>query len=524
MKTAANVLPAWCLLILTVATCHAGLLSAGADAPVARERSASPVVLARDAGARGPAGDSDQRRAGARNPEDPLVLEWLKLLQDRSSADRRLLPAQEGDDAAQTFNNALVALAFMVKQERERAERILDYFAEATVEENNDASLQNFFYRGEARGFFQEVSLASRHNVGRGTDRWMGDMAWLLCACKYHQMAYQSARYTRLVTLLHDLLVSYYRPAMHGGYIQHGWRKGDAYKHEADGHHEGNIDCFAVLRLCGEDSLACNIRQWLDNALRGVPDLPLDLYTWRTLAFGPASDSLLRIPEEDPRYRKSIVVRGHRVTGFYHAPDASRENIWTDGVGHMACAYQTCGSAEKGFFYANQLDSLMVERRIGGVVTHALPYTANRSGGYEWVDTTKGFTSCAAWYILAMNGVNPFRPRSTGVSLQPVAASSDSCVLFPPSPDPCTSIAHLRYVLPRRERVTLEICTPSAQAATVLVHATEEPGAHTYLLDTSHLSSGIYFYTLRTATATVIRSLVVVHDDGSAPGRISTEE
>jgi hypothetical protein len=352
----------------------------------------------------------DARHNGTLNPEDPLVLEWLKVLQDHSSADHRLLPAQEGDDAAQTFNNSLVAIAFMAKHERERAERILDFYAQATVPDNNDPTLQNFFSTGEARGFFQEVSLTTLHNAGHGSDRWVGDMAWLLCAYKFYEMTYQSIRYAHVISLLHDLLVSYYKPAGHGGYIQHGWRKADAYKHETDGHHEGNIDCYAVLRLCGEDTLARNVRTWIDNALENLQDLPLDLYTWRTLAYGPSAAGLLDVPERDPRYRKTILLRGRRVTGFYHGPDSAQNNIWTDGLGHIACAYLTCGSAEKGYYYANQMDSMIIERRMEGQLTHALPYAATRSGGYEWVDTSRGFTSCAAWYILAKNRVNPFRP------------------------------------------------------------------------------------------------------------------
>jgi beta-lactamase class A len=364
----------------------------------------------------------DIRRADRMNPEDPLVLEWLKAVQDYSSSDHRLLPAQEGDNAAQTFNNSLAALAFMVKNERERAERILDFYARATVPENIDSTLQNFFFKGEARGFFQEVSLSTYHNIGHGNDRWMGDMAWLLCAYKYYEREYHSTQYARITSLLHDLLVSYYKPAAHGGYIQHGWRKSDTYKHEADGHHEGNIDCHAVMRLCREDSLAHNIKLWIDSALTDLHDLPLDLYTWRTMAYGPTAASLLDVPENDTRYRKSISLRGHNVTGFYHGPDPAQKNIWTDGLGHIACAYLTCGDAAKGRFYANQLDSMIVESRIGGRITHTIPYTATRSGGYEWVDTLKGFTSCAAWYILAKNAVNPFQPAGAGRGAADAAA------------------------------------------------------------------------------------------------------
>jgi hypothetical protein len=455
----------------------------------------------------------DPRWAAQMNPEDSLVLEWLKALQDHSSADHCLLPAQEGDGAAQTFNNAMVALAFIVKGERERAERILDFYDRATVPDNTDPTLQNFFYKGEPRGFFQEVSLATLHNVGHGNDRWMGDMAWLLCAYKNYEYRYQSLRYRHIVTLLRDLLVSYYTPASHGGYIRHGWRKGDAYKHEADGHHEGNIDCFAVLRLCGEDSLAMNIRAWIDNALGGLRDLPLDLYTWRTLAYGPAAAPLLDVPERDARYRKTITLRGRHVTGFFHGPDPGQQNIWTDGLGHIACAYLTCGDRGKGSYYVNQMDSMMLERSIGGACTHALPYTATRSGGYEWVDTLKGFTSCAAWYILARNCVNPFRPGSNLDADVPSAIANGDAGLQLPDPSPCDTSSQIRYKINRGGRVTLELRASTGSAPQVLFSGEQAGGGHTFRLNASGVTSGVYFVILRTGQGELTRSLAVLHED-----------
>jgi hypothetical protein len=453
----------------------------------------------------------DIRWSDAMNPEDSLVLEWLKVLQDSSSSDHRLLPAQEGDDAAQTFNNSLVALAFMVKHERERAERVLDFYAEATTTGNNDPTLQNFFYAGEARGFFQEVSLTTLHNTGHGNDRWIGDMAWLLCAYKYYEIEYQSNRYSRIVTLLRDLMVSYYKPTAYGGYIRHGWRKGDAYLHEADGHHEGNIDCFAALRLCGEDTLALNIRTWIDIALENLRDLPLDLYTWRTLAYGRRAAGLLYIPEQDPRYRKTISVRGHNVTGFFHGADRMQQNIWTDGLGHIACAHLSCGSANKGYFYANQLDSLIIERRINGILTHAIPYTANRSGGYDWVDTSKGFTSCAAWYILAKNRVNPFRPGDVSSSINRTAAIGNDASVQSLSPNPCDASANLSYNLSHAGRVSLTIESSAGVVVKVLAAGDQAAGSHTFHLETSSLASGVYFCTLSTGELSLTRSLVILH-------------
>ncbi|MFH0952959.1 MAG: hypothetical protein V1873_01375 [Verrucomicrobiota bacterium] len=353
-----------------------------------------------------------QRRAAAPTPEDPLVLEWLKQVQDVSSPARKVLPSMENNEL-QTFNNALAAMAFIVKGERERAERILDFFAAATVRTNEDPTLQNFFYRGEPRGFFQAVNLnddatAKALHTFKPTDRWMGDMAWLLVAYKCYEKEFGTHRYEEITHLLKDLLVSWYTDASDGpgGYVQHGWIKGDSKLHAGFGHAEGNIDCYAVFKLCGEERLAEKIKTWLDRVIKGKA-LPLDNYTWRALAFGKDYAKVLNTPDYDLRYRKTLTVNGNPVAGLYDHADLNITNSWLDGVGHIACAYLSVGEMERGWFYGNQLDPFLIDRNINGVRTRSLPYTANAEGGYGWVLLDRGFLSVAAWYILAKNEFNP---------------------------------------------------------------------------------------------------------------------
>jgi len=359
-----------------------------------------------------------QRRAKTMIPENPLVLEWLKTLQDVSSPGQQVLPTTE-DNQFHTFNNALVAMAFIMKAERERAERILDFFAHATDRDNTDPTLQNFFYNGEARGFFQAVTLNPEGNTpafhladpnGYGSDRWMGDMAWLIMAYTYYEQKYNDHRYDEVKQLLRDLLVSWFKEAEDvpgGGYVQSGWRKGDTSLHEAEGHPEGNIDCYAVFKLLGEEEYAKKIRTWLEYKLRSDSH-PLDLYTWRVLAYDGDRAELLNIPDYDLRYRKTVTVNGQKVMGPFGAANPSVNNIWLDGLGHIACAYLTAGNKERGNFYANQFDPFLLDSTLGGRKTKTLPYTANEQGGFNF-DQRKGYISVAAWYLFAKNRFNPMR-------------------------------------------------------------------------------------------------------------------
>lgn len=358
-----------------------------------------------------------QRRAEQMIPEDPLVLEWLKQMQDTGTPERQFLPSTPGGDEIHTFNNVLAAMAFIRHGERERAERILDFFRDAAVDrDNDDPTRQSFYLRGEARGFFQRVSLHGQDgrppmHAPVNVDRWMGDMAWLLLACLDYQKTFDSDRYAELVTQVADLLKSWFiaDPRGHGGYVQHGWRKGDSHLHEDHGHHEGNIDCYAVFMVLGERELAQKIRVWLDFELAGRNDLPLDLYTWRVLAFNGQHAELLNVPDFDLRYRKSVPFQGRTIIGPYSSPTVDVNNVWLEGPAHMSCAYAVVGNTDRANFYANQLDKAIIEQDVGGKVTHSIPYTATRTGDYEWVNLDEGFVSTAAWYILAKHSFNPLR-------------------------------------------------------------------------------------------------------------------
>jgi hypothetical protein len=323
------------------------------------------------------------------------------------------------DNVAQTFNNALAAMCFTLKGEKERAERILDYFQAASVENNEAPRAQNFFYKGEARGFYQSVALShawpkfpAYHALDFQNDRWMGDMAWLFLAYHYYEKKYGDfERYARIKGLLGKLLNDYFKDLGDQGYVQHGWRSGDARLHENSGHHEGNIDAYAVFIAQGDTTKAAKIKKWLDTELGSRSGLPLDLYTWRAMAFGKEYEHVLKIPEATANgYKKTVRFRDKNVQGFFSAPAKEIQNIWTDGTAHMACAYYSVGQNRLGDLYTQELKKLLIDRgQSSGQVLRSLPYTLNQTGGYDWVDTNKGFTSCAVWYIFAKQRFNPLR-------------------------------------------------------------------------------------------------------------------
>lgn len=349
--------------------------------------------------------------------ENLLILEYLKVMQDNTSPEKMILPSME-DKVGQTFNNSVVAIAFILKGEKERAERILNFYANATDTTNTDKTLQNFFYKGEARGFYQSMALVQVDNVkpfhtfNYQNDRWIGDIVWLGLACKYYQKKFNNSdKYSPLVNLIKNLLISFFEDKGTYGYVQSGWRKGDTSLHEKTGHHEGNIDCYAFLKLCGEETYAQKIKNWLDNQLYNTKNtsLPLDLYTWGAMSLGKQYGYLLQIPEDSTNFFiKKIQFNGKQITGFYSSPNILADVIWTEGLAHMSCAYSFIGNNFKASFYTYQLENMIFDRNAYNKINMALPYASAKKDGYDWVNTNQGFSSTCAWYILACNRFNPF--------------------------------------------------------------------------------------------------------------------
>jgi len=460
---------------------------------------------------------------------EDLVLQYLNSIQDYFSNDGWLVPAME-DNSGQTFNNAVTAMAFILTGEKQRAERILDFYAQRIDSSNSNLNSQNFFYKGEARGFFQNVNLNDSYTPFI-CDRWMGDNAWLLLAFKYYEKVYgfvDKPDYSLVTSDLKNLLLDFYidDPTGHGGFVQSGWRWGprdssnpvNDYKlHVFDsngnpvGHEEGNIDAYAALKLCGEDSIAGKIKQWLDyrmNLLENIPgiSLPLDLFSWRSLAFYNEGDfykNLVLVPENDTRFRKVVYFSGKKAVGFYSSADSSVQNVWLDGSGHMVCAFYFAGYTDTAEYYSNQLDSFLINRNINGTESLALPYTANQTGGYNWVDITKGFSSSCAWYIFAKEKFNPFTLEKYTPTKIKIDKSEGFNYRFEQNyPNPFNLTTRIVYTVPSPQQVEITVYNVLGNSIRTLFNGISPSGKNKIDWNGKDnngnvVGSGIYFYKIQ---------------------------
>ena len=153
--------------------------------------------------------------------EDSLAVAFLKDLQNTQG----LLPTIPYGNLVSTYDQALAAIAFILADEIQCAERIFDYFEYIRVTE-----LEN-----GPGGFFQFRSPLGVPSGRRG----MGDNAWLLIALKNHP---QSDKYTALIASLEFWLMGLNDSVDNG--LWGGFESNGDTIHKIT---EGNIDAFAAL-------------------------------------------------------------------------------------------------------------------------------------------------------------------------------------------------------------------------------------------------------------------------------------
>ena len=454
-----------------------------------------------------------QRRDLQKHQEDSLVLEYLKTLQDSSSSGRLILPNQDHLPLVSTYNNGLAAMVFIIKNQKERAERILDFYASRTDSNNQNSSTQAFFVNREARGFYQQIQILDYSRGGDREDRWIGDNAWLVLAYEHYQRRFGvKPEYENAARLICNLLKSFFKPVdPSSGYIQTGWQDGDTF-FDTSGHVEGNIDCYAALKSCGDEEYTDKIRTWLATKLRGN-DLPLDNYTWRALAFCVPAYDVISVPEYDLRFRKKIIIHGDSLYGFYPSPNSEVNNIWTEGIGHMACAQWYFGDRFRAYFYANQFDPLILRYTLYGKAIATVPYAVNRTGEYAWVDTAIGAVSSSAWYIFAKNGFNPMSVDSGNATA--VGSSSSHAVpqhyeLRHNFPNPFNPSTNISFTLPLRSFVSLKVYDMLGREVATLVAELLPAGSYSRQWNASNMASGVYFCRLQAGDFIDVKKLVLL--------------
>jgi hypothetical protein len=85
-----------------------------------------------------------------------------------------------------------------------------------------------------------------------------------------------------------------------------------------------------------------------------------------------------------------------------------------------------------------------------------------------------------------------------------------SYALFQNYPNPFNPVTKINFSIPLRGRVKLEIYDLLGQRISTLVNRELQPGNYTEMLDARNLSSGIYFYTLRSENVAITKKMILL--------------
>lgn len=95
------------------------------------------------------------------------------------------------------------------------------------------------------------------------------------------------------------------------------------------------------------------------------------------------------------------------------------------------------------------------------------------------------------------------------VSTEPVVTPGE-VTLYQNYPNPFNPETAIQFYLPEAEYITLKVVNALGQELEVLLQGKHEPGNHSVKFDGSRLSSGLYYYQLKTTTRTLSKKMVLL--------------
>lgn len=86
----------------------------------------------------------------------------------------------------------------------------------------------------------------------------------------------------------------------------------------------------------------------------------------------------------------------------------------------------------------------------------------------------------------------------------------EKIVLYQNYPNPFNPMTVIRFSLPRRENVTLEVFDVLGRDVAMLVNEQMDAGEHSVVFDASGLTGGVYFYRLQAGKFVSLKKMVLI--------------
>lgn len=338
-------------------------------------------------------------------------------------------------NAAYTYDNALAAMAFLSEGRADAAARILDGFTYAVEHDRYQPDrIRNAYVCGpigpengiSLPGWWDEKMnswLEDRYQTGSNT----GNTAYAALALLQYDRLYRNECYRKTARILMDRIADENTDGWYGftaGYD--GWPEAGAVYELSYKSTEHNIDAYAVFsrlyELTGE-------RKYADaagSALRFIEEMydpekkcfdagtgedgithskgvvALDTIVWSRLALGkkfkPYQDSL-----------ETVAAMRDPEGGYPFSLGNNSGGWWTEGTAFTALMYRLLGDEESAAVSLKALAGVQLENGLFPAATvNDLPTGFGLFTGAFWNYGTDAHIAPTAWFIMAVNGFNPY--------------------------------------------------------------------------------------------------------------------
>ena len=342
-------------------------------------------------------------------------------------------------NAAYTYDNALAAMAFLSDKKPEAAARILDGFVYAV---NHDRfkpdRIRNAYMAGPvepANGWENGVNIPGWWDQEAGSwyeDRYQtgsntGNTAYAALALLQYDALYGNEGYRKTAQLLMDRILEKNTDSRYGftaGYD--GWPEADVVYPFTYKSIEHNIDAYAAFKRLYEITGEQKYKDAADSALSliaalydeedhyfytGTGDdgitankgiIVLDAQVWNRMALG----------EEFEPYKAVLdTVSSMRTPegGFPFSKGNENGGWWPEGTAFTALMYRLLGEDQTADSILKTLCNIQLERGMFPAATvDSLPTGFELFDGSSWNYSSEAHTAPTAWFIMAVNGFDPY--------------------------------------------------------------------------------------------------------------------
>lgn len=341
-----------------------------------------------------------------------------------------------------TYDQAVAAIAFMLKNDRVRAEKLLNKMAQ--FQDADGSWINSYWWNG----------------AGEEIRKHVGPVAWMAMAFMAHEKKYGSTTYRPYVKKALDWIVTFQKA---NGGISGGtttWDVPGTVTNEVWTSTEHNQDVYNLLkyyanifpdRTASYNNAATGVKSFLDNVVWNDtlkrwnggwkndtnlidPAVPMDVNPWGVLALGLSGtrdykQSLAYVDNANgtgttssPKYVQTLTYddAGNLMTAYdfdwqYDCAAATTQtgapngqkcaDIWLEGSAFMSTAHFMNGNTAKA---DSILDEMIKKQGTSGTLLGGLPYSLKGSNNNYWKMSQQNCVSSTGWLILAIARFNPF--------------------------------------------------------------------------------------------------------------------